>query len=65
MNTLLSSSDRYCGVALNCLRFATTVGPIYTDSFHISFNTDDQDDTTGATLNQNRGFSLNYLQLPC
>lgn len=63
--------DRYCDLRLNCINRATlavasSINPIVSDRFRITFISD-QRDKAGATANPNNdiGYKLDYRQNPC
>ena len=63
-------TGRYCGMRLSCVDIDTLSEraireqentPIYANNFRIHFVTNGMD----GTSNMNRGFSLDFLQVPC
>ena len=61
MIAIMFVSDRFCGGNLNCQRGAMYSAPLFSDSFYIDtiFNANDN------SPNENRGYSINYQQVPC
>ena len=58
----MNFSDRFCGARLNCIDDANENRAVFTNSFelYVHFNAAEIVDD-----NNNRGFNLQFLQLPC
>ena len=60
----LITLDRYCGSFLNCITGQAFSRSVFTDSFMVSVNFNAMDNFAGGVTNNNRGFCLNWQQIP-